>query len=119
MDVDVITQTWDLRAGPIHSLLVNISKRINLKLHLKHNRAEIKLADSTQVTRFIHKYLQEFMRLYVRSLSSSLLTYSFEGSMQGLGNRKKYAPAAAGQKFLSIAWVASIFSKVHQRSEAA
>lgn len=29
--------------------------------------------------------------------------------MEGLGNRKKYALAAAGQKFLSIALVASIF----------
>lgn len=119
MDVDAIAQTWDSRAAPVHSLLVTESKQINLKLHLKHNREERKLADSTQATWFIHKYLKEFMRLYVHSLSSSLLTYSFKGSMQGLENRKKYAPAAVGQKFLSIAWVASIFSKVHQRSAAA
>lgn len=47
----------------------------------------------------------------MHSLSSSLLIYSFEGAIQGLGNHKKYALSAAGQKFLSIAWVASIFTK--------
>lgn len=41
----------------------------------------------------------------------ALLTYSFPDSKQCLGNHKKYAPSAAGQKFLSIAGVASIFPK--------
>lgn len=99
---------------PSCSLWLEKSKQIDLILCLEGNSVEIKLIDTAQVTRSIHIYIKDckWPPPRVHNLSRGLLTYSFQGSAQeSAENRKKYAGAAAGQKFLSMARVASIFAK--------
>lgn len=99
---------------PPRSLWLEKSKQIDLILCLEGNSVEIKLIDTAQVTRSIYKYIKDckWPPPRVHNLSRGLLTYSFQGSVQEpVENPKKYAGAAAGQKILSMARVASIFTK--------